>query len=1165
MKQHSTAIATIAAVASVLLWPLLAAQAAVTDIANVPIASSPSTSVKPNVMFVLDDSGSMSWTYMPDAADDFRGAYGYASSHCNSAYYDPTVKYLPPLDSTGRSFANASFSGAYSDGFDNSSPVVNLGSQFIVNRFVPEAANGWYAANGSYTRYSYGAGAAYYYTYSGSQDVPNYGDTTSFFYRECNTAIGTNDKVNNVTVSNLFTKRVVSSNSGPGATDERQNFANWYSYYRTRMLAMKTAASRAFAAVGDNYRVGFMSINNNTGADYRNIGDFTATQKKSWYDTLTAAVPYNGTPLRSALSTAGLIYAGKLNGLTFNGSTVADPVQYSCQQNFAILSTDGYWNTGRDSGCSGRNGAGCTLARNVGVGDTDSATTQARPMRDDLKKADTLADVAMYYYNQDLRTPALNNCTGALGSSAALVCDNNVPGGSTDRNAQQHMTTFTLGLGVSGTLKYTDDYLSGGSADYNALIQGSKKWPDAITDEGAARIDDLWHAAVNGRGTYFNATSPDALYTGLSKALAGVSARTGASSAAATSNLEPVAGDNFVYSALYRTVKWDGDLQAKTIDPATGAISTTPLWSAQELLDGLVSATSDSRTIYTFDGSATSKLKSFTWTALNATEKGYFNNICSGSKLSQCTTLSTADQTAVSGANLVNFLRGQKGFEDLTSNTSRLYRSREHTLGDIVGSQPVYVKAPPFEYADLNYATFKENQKTTRPATVYVASNDGMLHAFNGDTGVERWAYVPPVVMPELYRLADQNYAANHRYFVDGSPTVGDICPGAPSATCAATAWKSILVGGLNAGGRGYYALDVTDPANPKALWNFSVSDDANLGYTFGNPVITKRRDGTWVVVFTSGYNNVSPGDGKGYLYVLNAATGQLLLRLSTGSGDTTTPSNLAKINAWVPVPTSNSAERFYGGDMLGNVWRFDTDDLTPPVGREAFLLARLGQIAGAGLQSVTTKPELTDVVSNGTHYTVVHVGTGRYFAASDLTDVSVQSVYALRDDLTATGLGLARSAGVLVNRTLQTLAGDNKRTVPTDGTAMNWATKAGWYVDLASSGERVNVDMQQQFGLLTVVGNVPNVDACTVGGYAWLYNFDFQTGLAAAGAKGGVVGILLGGNALVAGVKLTRLATGKAVTLVTDTGGGLSIEENPTSTATRGVAKRVSWRELVN
>jgi len=1119
MKHHSFNTRLALLLSSALLMTSTCTFAATTDISSSPLASSSSIAVKPNLMFILDNSGSMGWEYLPDTVGNSDGKNCYRNYLYNRVYYDPTYTYTPPVDSAGVSYANASYNAAKTDGFNASSSTTNLTSQF-------KAGNDWSGQQ------------AYYWSYSGS--TTNGKPVAGTCYNDSS-----------------YTKVLV-----PSTSTEAQNFANWYSYYRTRILSMKTAAGKAFKTIDSNYRIGF-TTHSYTGvdstsnefqkiADFNYVGDGTG-QKEIWYSKLYATTTGGGTPLRPALSKVGRIFAGKL----LTGAD--DPVQYSCQQNFTILATDGYWN----------GGAGYQIDGTTAVGNQDGGTT-ARPMLDGLNKSDTLADVAMYYYQTDLRTSTLGNCTGALGSGTD-VCENNVPGSGTDINTQQHMTTFTLGLGVNGSLGYSEDYLSGGSTDYNAILQGTKNWPAPVADTSTA-IDDLWHAAVNGRGIYFSAQNPDSLVSGLSKALAGVTARTGSAAAAATSNLEPVAGDNYVYIALYRTVKWDGDLQAKTIDPATGAISATAVWSAQPLLDAKVSAASDSRTIYTFDSTAANKLKSFTWGSLSATEQAYFNSMCSPTaKLSQCTTLTAAQQTAASGQNLVNYIRGQSGYEDQAGNTDRLYRDREHVLGDMISSQPVYVKAPPFGYVDTNYDTFKNTTQKNRTAMVYVAVNDGMLHAFSGDTGQEQWTYIPPILMPNLYKLADKNYSSNHQYYVDGSPVIGDICPNAPASTCTGSQWKTILVGGLNAGGRGYYALDITNPASPKALWNFTVADDADLGLTFGNPIITKRKDGTWVVVFTSGYNNVSTGTGIGYLYVLNANTGAVLEKISTGTGSTTTPSGLGKINVWINNTTDNTAERFYGGDLLGNVWRFDIDDVVPPAGKEAFLLATVGQINGAGTQSITTKPELTEITAGGATHAVINVGTGRYLGINDLSDTSQQSVYAFKDDLTATGLGLVRTTGTLVQQTLSTFTGPSGELLRTSSTnPVDWATKSGWYVDLnpnnESPGERVNVDMQMQLGLLTVAGNVPNANACNLGGYAWLYYFDYKTGQYVQTSTGNMVGKRLSTNALVAGLKTIKLTTGKTLTIITDTGGGITGNDEPTSSGGGGSGgKRVSWRELIN
>lgn len=1606
-----------------------AAHAAATDIANSPMASSGNTSVKPNVLFILDDSGSMGWEYLPDSVNNNDDKLCYRNHNYNGVYYNPGLTYELPVTSAGTSFANATFVDAKSNGFSASSGTTNLAAAFSTGNDSGGKTAYYYEytgaspatpvrgtcyADGSYTKRVISSVPVTTITVSGSSSAVISGITVNGvqIMSGSTSSSSTNSTVASRIAANITLNGFSAASSGSTVTiagpssaatytpvitvgsgsatltpaafssptaaqiTEAQNFANWYSYYRNRMLTMKSAAGLAFKDIGSNFRVGFTTIGYTgvSSADNRflKIDDFTYVgdgtgQKEIWYDKLYITGTPVATPLRGALSKAGRIYAGQL----LTGAD--DPVQYSCQQNFTILSTDGYWNTNNESTSSPKYGP-YKIDNNTLVGQQDGAGT-ARPMNDgesslkstsqitetqtqvsqstsqvqkrteqiqsrtsnlqqqtsqlqrrilalqartsnlqsstmylqtrtrasssspwtawsdtasctwdtsggsrrdcryvtasggstvwsaaaatwtnvgscnasyststangttwsgngtscqypawsawanvgsctaiamdlvnpstvatatecqyaasawsgaasctpvapsagspytvssatecqtaitspyanvascttsavpdgsgnttqcqytawsawanatsctplaqsagspytvgtaiDCQTTDTgwvgassctpgvsggqtitcqtvatgptlvaacaaagpaagnnwtqttctpntvvashgvasctaeapvagnsftttscntvttgpaavatctaeaasgandwttttcaggsggisntLADVAMYYYKTDLRTSALGNCTGALGAGVD-VCENNVPGSGDDISPQQHMTTFTLGLGVDGTLGYADNYQSGGSADYNAIKQGTKDWPDPISNSGAERIDDLWHAAVNGRGVYYSARDPSTLVSGISNALAGVTSRAGSAAAAATSNLEPVAGDNFLFIALYRTVFWDGDLQAKTIDPVTGAVSSTPIWTAQPLLDLRVGAGTDTRTIYTFDSTNTNGnyLMEFNWANVGGT--GYFDNMCSPtSKLSQCPTLTGPEQTAASGANLVNFLRGQNG------NEGTLYRDRDHVLGDMVTSQPVYVRKPPFEYADTGYSTFRDTTRASRAPMVYVAANDGMLHAFYAESGKintttgdavaaagagvidvtggdEAWTYIPPMVMSNLYRLADKTYSVNHRYYVDGSPTVVDICPNAPASTCTGAQWKSILVGGLNAGGRGYYALDVTNPAAPKALWNFTEADDNDMGYSFGNPIVTKRNDGTWVVVVTSGYNNVSPGSGQGYVFVLNADTGAVLEKIGTGVGDTVTPSGLAKINVWVNGNVDNTAERFYGGDLFGNLWRFELDSASPPAApvSTAGTSVRLAELGAT--QPITTKPELTIVPYGGVEYPVVQFGTGRYLGLSDLSNTDKQTIYAIKDNLSGTGLGAVHSNGVLVQQTLSNFTGSSGEQLRTTSNyTVDWANKSGWYVDLdpadSSPGERVNVDVQLQLGSLTVATNVPSDNACNVGGYAFLYNFDFRTGQYLQTAVLNAVGARLTSNAMVAGMNTIRLQSGKIVTIITDTAGGITSSETPSGVASSGSARRVSWRELI-
>lgn len=1009
--------------------------------------------------------------------------------------------------------------------------------------------------------------------------------------------------------------------STPGVctyAEEMTNFANWYAYYRTRMQMMKSASGRAFVPLGDNYRVGFITINPGSSVSsnkYLRIADFTDGsngQRDNWYAKFYSQTPSGGTPLRQALSRVGWIYAGQLgSGLTSGlqaataGDQKDDPVLYSCQPNFTILSSDGYWN-----GSGGQDLSGNTMGNEDG--DDSGYSKQSDGAYDANDASNTLADVAIYYYKNDLRS----------------TLDNNVPTSTRDTAQHQHMTTFTLGLGLDGYLSYRRDYDDPNltTGDFYAIKQGTKVWPTPAADSPSA-LDDLWHAAVNGRGKFFSASNPEDLASGLSDTLAALQARVGAGAAAATSNLQPVAGDNFAFTAQYETVNWVGDLKARTIDLNTGIVSSVALWSAQNLLDNKLYT---SRNIYLFDPADTlpagNQLRHFCWISggagctdgggLSAAERSYFNPTL----LLQYSSWTPAQQAAATGENLVNYLRGDTSLENTGASpslVSDLYRNRTHILGDVVSAQPAYVRVSSFSYADNGYADFRTctsglptgstltcpgtqfpTPSQPRRGTVYVAANDGMLHAFetdannnpyyqttgistvettddtftgnNAGNGEERWAYIPSMLLPNLRKLAEDPYT--HRFFADGSPVVGDICASVPCA--GLNDWRTILVAGLNAGGRGYYALDVTNPLSPKGLWEFAggsgtacltdaeansglYGSDCNLGYTYGNPVITKRKsDDKWVVIVTSGYNNFNPGDGKGYLYILDALTGKILQRFTTGVGDggsaaasyaDADPSGLAKINGWVENGiVNNTTLAIYGGDLKGNLWKFDLDTDSPGYNTVTKLATALS--SGGTAQPITVKPELGAVGNKR----VVIFGTGRFLGTTDKTNTDSHSIYAIRDDGSSSNIGRA----LLVQQTMQASTGDT-RTV-TSSNSVDWSTGNGWYIDLPDSGERVNVDPQLQLGTLVVASNVPSSDACTAGGYSWLNFLDFKTGRVIDNTPARKIA-----SSLIVGLNVVVLPGGKVVTIVTTAENQQRTEETPVS-PTSFEGRRVLWRELI-
>lgn len=971
--------------------------------------------------------------------------------------------------------------------------------------------------------------------------------------------------------------------------EEMTNFANWYAYYHTRMQMMKSSAGRAFLALDNRYRVGFATINESS-TKYLPVAMFDATQKTNWYAKFYAVNPTSSTPLREALANAGRYFAGRQPGVL-----TGDPMEYACQQNFELITTDGYWN-GTSSNVKEIDGV--TTMRNYdnvdsgaskrGDGAYDGAVSGA---------SNTMADVAMYYYKTDLRTSALGNCTGALGGD---VCQDIVPMTTKDTAAglagTQHMTTFSLGL-ADGLMTYQSDYETAVTGDVSKIKTaatgcafsgaGTCNWPLPVADSQTA-LDDLWHAAVNGRGTYYNARDPASLSAGLSSALSGINVRLAAAAASATSSPNITQTDRSIFSSTYRTTKWDGEVTAQLINATTGNVEPTILWSAQTQLDTLIhadaSADISTRHIYTFDDANTNgnHVKDFLYGSLTASEQAYFDNKCTFTLLTQCTIATlTAGEIASgnSGLNMVQYLRGNSSLE-----ASGVFRAREHFLGDTVNAKPAYVKSPQFSFNDAGYSAFK-SAHAARQGVLYMGSNDGMLHAFNSDTGAEMWAYVPKIVMPTLYKLAEASYATLHQYYVDGSPETMDIY----DATSGQ--WRTILVGGFGLGGRGFYALDITDPVNPAALWEICSDStlcaisDADIGYSYGNPVIAKRStDGKWVVLVTSGYNNVTPGSGAGTMIVLDAVTGLVLNKTATGAA-TNPPSGLAKLSPWIDSLSTNYTARFvYGGDLNGDVWRFDLGVGTPTVTRIASLKD------GSGVaQSVTTRPELGDPLNNvsnsltGTGNPAVYMTTGRYLGTTDLSNLQVQSVYGIKDDLSKTAtttptadFGSPRTyAGTRGSFVNQYIYQPTATTRTTSHYAVNWTTNSGWYADFVvsdpatnlpispsvSPGERVNLDPQLVSGTLIVVTNIPETSACTIGGTSWLYSFDFLSGQNVDTAVNQVVGQKLG-SALSVGIVVGRLPGGQLKAWVT-TASGDKLTVDP-STKGSGATRRTSWRELV-
>jgi type IV pilus assembly protein PilY1 len=835
----------------------------------------------------------------------------------------------------------------------------------------------------------------------------------------------------------------------------------------------------------------------------------------------------------------------------------------------------------------------------------------------------TVADTALYFYQTKLRggTDLNGDPTGPQFGpntnppNTVDLSTNSVPvkTGAKDFVPYQHMVTFGIGM-ADGLIRFQPDYETATSGDFfnikNGTVgdcfwtSGSCNWPSPGNNTNA-NLDDLWHAAINGRGSYYQALNADALSTGFSTVLTAVNAQVASSSASATSSPNVTQTDNQIFSTTYETNTWSGRVFAQTIDPVTGSVNPAVQWQADQLLLAKVSAASDTRNIFTFDtASTTTKIKAFTWLSLTAQEQAVFSNKCGATppppaaSMSQCSGLgATGVVTANDGSQMVGFLRGWQ------TNEGSIFRDRmlidpvtgataNTVLGDTITAKPVFVRNPILSYADAvtpTYSTFAANN-ANRASRVYVAANDGMLHAFDGNTGNESWAYVPRFIMQGLYALADTGYGSKHQFFVDGSPETFDVFDS------TAGAWRTILIGGAGGGGRGFYALDITDPVNPKGLWEFCNDstwcsiNDAELGFAYGNPIVGKRSsDGKWVVVVTSGLNNVNTGSGVGFFYVLDAITGAVLNKVSTGAGNSTTPAGLMKIAAFYNSALTDATMRFvYGGDQQGNLWRLDLG--TPagacdaPATGVAPCVSHLAQLVDgstpARAQPITTRPALTTIKTpgNSAGYRVLYVGTGRYLGdglhggASDLSDPGaasgiawLQSLYGIKDRNFDYGTTL-RTSGNVVVQTLS-LSGVSNRNVTKN--PVNWDTNDGWLLDFipiaadpssAAGGERVNIDPRLILGTLVVVTNTPaGGGTCAIGGSSRQYNFDYLTG-GYIGNVQTVVGSFLGGTISV-GMAIVQLPSSSIKNIITAADTSKTTTNVPPNSGGTSL-KRFSYRE---
>lgn len=813
-----------------------------------------------------------------------------------------------------------------------------------------------------------------------------------------------------------------------------------------RMNVAKTVA-KSVIANNTAMRFGLFSFRGQVGGELEaEVGATQATLNEK-VDALT---PSTSTPLAEAYYEVTRYFRG-LSKASEQTGTYTSPIQYRCQKNFGIVITDGlptYDTTFPTDDPEDVSDSERTLPDWDGLSPTTNTLTPSPQYSDGYRPwwsgewnegySLYLDDIAKFAYDIDMVTSG-NDLAGKSYNDRSF--------------AKQNLLTYTVGFAQNNQM--------------------------------------LGDAAEYGRGSYYTASDSGSLATALNSALQSIREQTSSASAIAA-NSTRIQEDTLIYQARYNSADWTGEVRAFNVEE-DGSVGEQA-WTTTEA--GKIPSAA-SRNIFSFSGSAGT---SFLWANLTTEQRASLYK--------------AADDTEANAMLRLGWLRGGNDGAELGAPYAGVrLRSRNSVLGDIINSDPQFIGEQNNGYNVPNTDTTGEpadsyhayvTAKATKVPLVIVGANDGMVHAFNGYTGAEVFAYVPsslfkkrtisPGATPGLLALSESDYG--HQFYADGSFGLGDVYSG--------SAWKTYLAGGLGAGGRGVFALNLTAREQFGAsgvLWertapDTSTADDDwnDLGYVFGEPTIarikTSNNDpGTWVAIFGNGY---ASNTGKAALYIVNATTGTLLKKIVVDD-----PADASLNNGLSTVTPFLDSNRFvtyvYGGDLQGNLWKFDlTASNSNNWAAQSLFQAKKGTVR----QPITSKVR---VVSHPNGGRLVVFGTGKYLETIDKTNTAVQSLYGIWDrGLNNDG---TVSASTLVQQTITSETDSNGREFRiVSQNTVDWSSKFGWYMDLklgtsAATGERVvsmplvNKD-RVLFSTFT-----PLSDPCLSGGESWIFGLNVLTG----------------------------------------------------------------------
>ncbi len=1183
----------------------------------------------------------------------------------NGVYYNPNVNYTPPImaDGTAMPDADATLTAVWNDGIQKNRPrgASNPGTTNFVN---PNSH--WYCGQGQSDPVN---GGPYYWRVNSTADIGTLASpNTGALYANGNweaVAVPTAQYQNWANwwayyrTRNLMTRTAISRVFGAlGATTSSGGFGS------SLRVAWQNINDGNFKLPTDAIITGLLD---DAGCDASGT-DPQGTQRsgavtappgcyRSAFFNWVFQVDANGsTPNRASTIRAGKFFQ-RGNGNTGGTGDLRDPywdppkvtgadgLELACRQNYHMLVTDGYWNEG-DPGLPGGFQTSEADITQLPDGTAYSASAAESRVFWDVQGSvytSSLANIAFNYWATNLRPdftnlivpPYMPDSTTGVVTGATSPALEKYFNPLNDPATWPHLVQYMVTLGVPGDLTYSADADCGDAT--NDLCKLRKGQTNSTGNVGWTRpannsspsIDDTWHAAVNSRGAYFNAANPQNLVDQLTNILTNISVRNVPATTSALNTSVLVQGA-LGFKAGYIASDWSGVFQAVNAN-ADGTVSGTP-WDAAAFL------TDPTKTDPTTRQILTSKEKTDGSFDTGAPFKTFSSDLDASAQ----TLLSGSPANgggSDNGQARLDYLRGDRSLEGGT------YRTRTNLLGAIINSQALFVGAPSSGYRNTfpagsieaaamaadtscdpaaptlatchSYEAFSNYYRDRLPI-VYIGANDGMLHAFSAKqtlntatppqviadiangAGTEKFAYVPRTVYPSLGNLTAKS---NFKFAptVDATPVTRDVFFGGT--------WHTILVGGLRLGGRGVYALDITDPtqvteanAGSKVLWEFNadapvvtgVGNPANLGYTFGQPNIGRLHNGKWAVLVPGGYfpdcsksdkpvnctTLAAASNGYSSLFILDAETGALIQELKTRTDISGVTSGGLSSVVLGDYNNDQVDDVAFAGDLNGNLWRFDLTDATPANWQSHVTLAYKPVTPGA--QPITVMPRLFP--DPATNRFIVVFGTGKYLGAADNTSNSAatQSIYGIRDKLdSSSGLPITAEHVDLQQQTLyQATSTNGVNTVR--GLTDNALTAAqnGWYIDLdltSSPGERMVVTAGALFDtnraiVTTLIPGTQDPCSATIAGALMVLN-------AATGGSGGGLsgppgptswGTGVTGVSVVGGL-VKNPPTGGSVPVATVIGGGkllipgLEMQGGGNINIDDAIWRRRAWRELNN